>query len=243
MSTLRIRMPHLRSLLVVVALLFALAPASQAAAAPDNPAADEAQFVALINSTRSSHGLPALKVDGQLTSLARDWSAQQAEVGKISHASPISAGVTADWVKLGENVGTGGSVKPVMVAFIASPPPLANILDPKFTRIGVGVVWNGNALYTTHRFMALADEPTAVAPPEAEPTPEAPATPEAPEVPSTPAPPRPRATPTATAPRAPVAPVAPVAPTPTPTLPPVVAPSATAPRAEALLNILHSAYS
>jgi hypothetical protein len=224
------RIRPFRALFAVAALLVALVPAAHAGASAENPAADEAQFVSLLNSTRAAHGLPPLEVDGELTGLARDWAAHQAEVGKISHASPISAGVTADWVKLGENVGTGGSVKPIMDAFIASAPHLANILDPKFTRVGVGVVWNGNALYTTHRFMALADAPTP------EPAPE-------------PAPAPVNAAPAYTAPAytGPVntqpAYTGPAAP-PTTTAPPLPAfpPAATAGRTTALLTILHTAY-
>lgn len=73
----------------------------------------------------------------------------------ICHASPISAGVTHPWAKLGENVGTGPDVGSIMQAFIASPGHYANIVDPEFTHVGVGVVWDGNRMYTTHRFMKL----------------------------------------------------------------------------------------
>ena len=48
----------------------------------------------------------------------------------ICHASPISEGMTQDWAKLGENVGTGPDVGSVMDAFIASPGHYANIVDP-----------------------------------------------------------------------------------------------------------------
>lgn len=77
----------------------------------------------------------------------------------ICHASPISAGVTHSWAKLGENVGTGPDVGSIMNAFIASPGHYANIIDPEFTHIGVGVVWDGNRMYTTHRFMKLQSAP------------------------------------------------------------------------------------
>lgn len=90
----------------------------------------------------------------------------------ICHASPISAGVTHSWAKLGENVGTGPDVGSIMNAFVASPGHYANIVDPEFTHIGVGVVWDGNRMYTTHRFMKLQSStptttvaPTTTAPP------------------------------------------------------------------------------
>ena len=45
-----------------------------------------------------------------------------------------------------------------MNAFIASPGHYANIVDPEFTHIGVGVVWDGSRLFTTHRFMKLQSQ-------------------------------------------------------------------------------------
>lgn len=189
--------------LLAVALLACLGlVANPAQASPADPSADEAQFVALLNQTRARGGLPPLAVDAELTSLARGWAQHQADAGHISHANPISAGVTADWLKLGENVGTGGNVQVVMDAFIASPGHYANIMDPEFTKVGVGVVWVGNALYTTHRFMKLA----APAPAEPDPAPEAaaPAEPEPPVAAARQADPTPPPTTTPPAPRTPV---------------------------------------
>ena len=145
------------SVLSVLMLVVTLtATTSPAAASPGN----EASFVALVNQTRAAKGLPALQTDSQLTSLARSWasSMRAGACGSgnfICHASPISAGVTHNWAKLGENVGTGPEIGAVMDAFIASPGHYANIIDPEFTHIGVGVVWEGGRLYTTHRFMKL----------------------------------------------------------------------------------------
>ncbi len=62
-------------------------------------------------------------------------------------------GAPADWTKAGENVGRGGTVDAVWDAFMASPSHAANVLDPAFTRIGVGVVRTPDGvLYTAHRF-------------------------------------------------------------------------------------------
>jgi hypothetical protein len=220
---------------VIVGLLLALGlpgATPTAGASATNPAADEAEFVALLNGARAAAGLPALEVDAQLTGLARDWATHMAEgncpvdpktgePARICHASPISAGVTAKWQKLGENVGTGPSVQPVMDAFMNSPGHKANILDPAFTRVGVGVVWSGNALYTTHRFMKVAGDTTAPAP---EPDPE-PAPPPAPK-------PKVTAPPTTTAPPPPPVPT---------TVPPPPPPPATPSRVAVVLLALRSA--
>ncbi len=177
------RLPRFVAALLAVCVLALLGlAATPVQASPSDPAADEAQFISLLNATRAKGGVAPLTVDPELRALARGWTQQMADAGKISHAKPISAGVTADWLKLGENVGTGGNVTVVMNAFIASPGHFENIMDPEFTRVGVGVIWVGNALYTTHRFEKLADQPPAE-PPSAAPaaTPPAAASAGAPE--------------------------------------------------------------
>lgn len=148
-------------------VLAALIPATASASA-----SEEASFISQVNATRASVGLPALQTDVQLTNLARSWatSMRDGNCGEghfICHASPISAGVTHPWAKLGENVGTGPDIGAIMNAFIASPGHYANIVDPEFTHIGVGVVWDGNRMFTTHRFMKLQGAPptTTAAPP------------------------------------------------------------------------------
>jgi uncharacterized protein YkwD len=186
----RSRRPAVAVLLTLLALL--LTPAGPAIAGPEDPAADEARFVALVNQARAAAGVAPLTVDAELTGLARDWAAQMAAAGAISHAKPISAGVTQDWQKLGENVGKGPSVDPIMDAFIASPGHYANLMDPAFTKIGVGVVWSGGVLYTTHRFMQLrGEQPAAVAPATTAPPVTAPPTTQTPVPPATTAPPPP----------------------------------------------------
>jgi hypothetical protein len=125
-------------------------------------ASEESSYIARVNSTRASVGLAPLAADVQLTNLARGWAGAMRDgtcgAGNfICHASPISAGVTHPWAKLGENVGTGPDVGSIMTAFIGSPGHYANIVDPEFTHIGVGVVWDGNRMFTTHRFMKLQD--------------------------------------------------------------------------------------
>ena len=153
-------------LLLAIVTSMLVAVSGRADAGSDNPAGDEAQFVALVNQARANVGVAPLAVDGQLTALARQHAQTMADAGTIFHANPISAGVTAPWVKLGENVGTGPSAPPIMNAFINSPKHYANIVDPAFTYIGVGVVWVGNQMFTTHRFMQLSGQP---APPPAPP--------------------------------------------------------------------------
>ena len=82
-----------------------------------------------------------------------------------------------------------------MDAFIASPGHYANIVDPEFTHIGVGVIRdpdNPARLFTTHRFMKLQNAPDPE--PVSEPDPEVTEPPEEPAVePDAPAPDEPAA--------------------------------------------------
>ena len=191
--------------------------------------ADEQTFITLVNQIREDEGLPPLIQDAQLTNLARSWSNSQqngvcAGGAFICHANPISAGVTHDWQKLGENVGTGPEINAVMEAFVDSPSHFQNIVDPDFTHIGVGVVWDGNRLFTTHRFMKLANPPapaTTAAPAPTTTPPRAPATtsptaPPATSAPATAAPAAPAQPPATSAPAtaAPATPATPATPTP-----------------------------
>jgi len=188
-------------LLLIVTLIASMTaqPALPAAATAD----EEAQFVAALNQVRAGVGLPALTVNAELVGLARQHAQVMADAGRIFHSDPISAGYTGPWAKLGENVGVGANVQVLVDAFVASPGHYANIVDPSFTQIGVGVVWRDNALYTTHRFLQLpaAPPPTTQPPATQPPTTTPPATaPPLPEPTPTPGPtsPPPVTTPTTT---------------------------------------------
>jgi hypothetical protein len=119
-------------------------------------AAAEAQFVTLINALRASKGLGTLTVDANLTDIARGWSQQMANAGTISHNPNFPNQVTSDWQMLGENVGQGYTVQSLFDAFVASPHHYENLVEPSFTRIGVGVVVTASGqIFTSHEFEAL----------------------------------------------------------------------------------------
>jgi len=140
---------------LVFGLILALAlPALYPATAHADTAADEATFVTKINELRAGKGLAPLQVNANLTAKARAWSAGMAAAGRIWH-STLSDGVTADWKKLGENVGMGGSVDGLHRAFVNSPHHYDNLVDPAFGHVGIGIVVNGNTIYVTEVFMQL----------------------------------------------------------------------------------------
>jgi hypothetical protein len=140
-----------------------LAPAGASGHHAPDPGA-ESSFVAAINDHRASRGAPALAVHSELVGVARGWAAAMAEAAQISHNPNLGDSVRANWVRLGENVGMGGSVESLMGAFIASSEHHRIMADPAFGQIGVGVVRDGEGrMFTAHVFMEMAAEPAATA--------------------------------------------------------------------------------
>lgn len=174
-------------LTLIMALAFgatALLRPQDATAAPASglDTGAEQDFVARINALRQSKGLNPLALDPELVTNARNWSHVMADAGSIFHASDLSVGVSTSWELLGENVGVGGDVSTLFAAFVASPTHYANIVDPSFRYIGVGVLWQNGRMWTVQRYrnpgnptpapstipeqLAEAD-PTTTAPPPA----------------------------------------------------------------------------
>jgi hypothetical protein len=153
----------LAAIAVALAVLTLGGPAARAA----EPAL-ESQFVSGVNAVRADAGLPALAVDGELTAVARQWADSMAAGGAISHNPNVGSQVTAPWRTIGENVGAGPEVGGIMSAFVNSPSHHANLVEPRYDYVGVGVTWGGDGrMYTVHVFMDL--DGGAAAPPATEP--------------------------------------------------------------------------
>jgi hypothetical protein len=150
-----VRRPVILLVALVVAVLTLALPVAPAGAQAD-PAAAEAEFVSRINDLRASKGLGRLTVDPELVRVARAWAEKMAAADEISHNPNLAKEVSADWQKLGENVGVGMTVARLHDAFVKSPAHYRNLVDPDFTHIGVAVVvGRDGALFTTHQFMKL----------------------------------------------------------------------------------------
>ena len=140
---------------LLVATVGFVGPLVAASPAYADTVSDEMAFVAKINQLRAGLGLGQLSVDPGLTDIARNWSQQMANAGDISHNPSLKDLVTLNWSKLGENVGLGPSVDSLFTAFVNSPHHYANLVDPAFTHVGVGVVWSNGTMFTSHEFMTL----------------------------------------------------------------------------------------
>jgi Cysteine-rich secretory protein family len=147
-----------------VAMLAPVLSTLEATAAHADPGSEEAQFLALTNQLRVSHGLNPLASEGGLVSIARTWSSNMAAAGAISHNMNLPHEMGGPWTKLGENVGTGWSVDSIQNAFIASPHHYENLVDPVYNYVGIGVVDSGGKIYVTVDFMQLNNTVATAAP-------------------------------------------------------------------------------
>jgi hypothetical protein len=173
---------RVRAAMTLVATVLAMVMAVPTARA--DTGSDEARFLSLTNSLRSSKGLAPLAVDGGLVGVARSWSGKMAAAGTISHNPSLSSQMPSGWRKAGENVGKGGNVDSLQQAFINSPLHYQNLVDPAFNYVGIGVVYgSGNMIFVTVDFMQRGGAAARPAP-----TPRAPSRPRAPAARATPAP-------------------------------------------------------
>ena len=108
--------------------------------------ADENDMFTRVNATRAQVGTGQLNPDIPLIVKAQALSKQLAS-GQQLHHSALTDGAPTGWRRLAENVGTGPSTAVVNQAFLDSPTHRANIVDPGFTHLGVGVTIDANGQY------------------------------------------------------------------------------------------------
>lgn len=118
----------------------------------------ESDMASAVNRERGRAGSSPLALHAWAVASAREHSAVMAEEGRIFHDPAFlregRAGMGADL--LGENVAQSTSVASAMSALMASEPHRANILDPRFTHLGIGIRSAGGYLYVTQRFGRVA---------------------------------------------------------------------------------------
>ena len=110
----------------------------------------EQQLLTLLNGVRTEHGLPPLRMDRSLQAAARAHSRDMATGGYVGHGNLF--GVSAiDRLShvvvrglVGENVTFAVSCHAANRALVASTGHLANMLDPRFHRVGIGVFSAGS---------------------------------------------------------------------------------------------------
>ena len=163
--------------LSILAFAFAGSPAQAATACPSASAAPQVEnlsqiegtVLCLVNRQRTSRGLSRLKRNGRLDKAAVKYSRQMVSQNFFSHVSPGGSTMKSrikatgylsgarGW-SIGENLawGTGryATADEIVEGWMNSPGHRANILQPAFKEIGIGVALgapdhDGGATYTT----------------------------------------------------------------------------------------------
>jgi uncharacterized protein YkwD len=104
------------------------------------------------NQSRTNHDLHKVWINRTMSDLARKHSLAMASANSLFHTSdPASYYLKGiDWQYWGENVGvTGGTVRDLEAAFMASSPHRANILHTSFRHVAIGAVRLDGALWVT----------------------------------------------------------------------------------------------
>jgi hypothetical protein len=146
---------------LLLAVVLAIGSAGLVVASPTSAHAVDCSasaFVGSANSVRAGQGLPPLEWDGMLAAKASGWAQTMAAAGDIWHSN-LSDGISGDWYRLGENVGKGPDTGSIAQALIDSPGHYANLVDPGFRYVGVGVVSTFDTCYVSEVFMELASQP------------------------------------------------------------------------------------
>lgn len=122
---------------------------------------EEQQAFNLLNADRNANGLPSLKVNTKLNSLADQYAQDMINRGYFSHYDPEGrspfdrmqqAGIT--YRSAGENLAINTSVAAAERAFMNSSGHRANILNPSFTEVGIGVKYSpGGSVYVVQEFI------------------------------------------------------------------------------------------
>ncbi len=151
-------MRHLIVTALLVVLAVAAAPRSGAAAEPlaADPAATHealaARVVELTNAERARAGLVPLTVSPSLVGAAQGYAEVLASGDCFAHTcGPVPELVRRSelagyrgWTQLGENIADGyPGPEQVVAGWMASEGHRANILDPSFAEIGVGLALGG----------------------------------------------------------------------------------------------------
>ena len=153
------RRPLTRAAALATVVLALAAAMLLTPARADAATSKEAELLAAVNAARTAAGVAPLRLSQAVSDgVSRPWSQTQANRGSIGHnpdfAGQISARATSQWTVVGENVGHGWSVASLQQAFMGSPAHRANVLDPRFTYVGLGVVERGAELWVTENFLA-----------------------------------------------------------------------------------------
>lgn len=121
---------------------------------------DQKKALDLLNSDRVKQGLAPLKINAQLSKVAENYAHDMINRDYFSHTSPEGLSPfdrmrkqNIIFNRAGENLAFNVSIAAAQQAFMNSPGHRANVLDPYYTQVGLGVVNGPNGrVYVVQEF-------------------------------------------------------------------------------------------
>jgi hypothetical protein len=145
-------------------LLIALLLCSGFACAQQLPNDQQQKLLNLTNQARMDQGLQPLHWDPALAAAAQAHAQKMLDQRVLSHQLPgepdlraRAAQAGAHFREVAENVAMGNSIEGLQKEWMHSPPHRANILDPKLTDIGIGLVERSGYWYGAVVFDSAVD--------------------------------------------------------------------------------------
>ena len=111
------------------------------------PAGVVEQLLALHNAERDAAGLPRFTLSTCISNVARPWSQRLASTGELAHNNLTPVMQCHGSNGAGENVGEHRSMAAIHDMWMASAGHRANILNPSYRRIGIGVTQDSSGRY------------------------------------------------------------------------------------------------
>ena len=108
------------------------------------------QLIDATNDFRAQNGLAPVKANAALNDLAQDWAETVARTGDFKHRPKFAQSYPAGWRSASENIAgqpTGNNPRAFVNQWANSPGHRANMLNPDFTDLGVGIARANDGTY------------------------------------------------------------------------------------------------
>jgi len=137
--------------LALAATLLATSPVAAQSAPSPSVAAIEQRMAELANQSRATAGARPVAVDVNFANSSRDWSCQMARTDNFAHDPNFAAGGALAEIIAARSGADGDIGAQLHQQFLGSPAHRDILLNPAYTRVGIGVcVLNG--YWVTERF-------------------------------------------------------------------------------------------
>jgi uncharacterized protein YkwD len=139
------------STVALLTTLLAASPAAAQSAPSPSVAAIEQRMAELANRSRAAAGAGRVAVDVNFAAASRDWSCQMARTGNFAHDPNFAAGGALAEIIAARSGADGDAAANLHQQFLDSPAHRQILLNPAYTRVGIGVCVR-DGYWVTERF-------------------------------------------------------------------------------------------